>query len=164
MLECKPQLPPRKWYVTSLKHVLSNESILSIAALVTSMVMCDHVSFKLSLSKNCLIKKNYTPEILHGTGKELPGKGDSFWKPSFSGSMLNFGGVKSFIEVLRAFWITFQTHNGPGYNNCPPPGGRNWQRLLATFICRGSLGSQAATRKLRQMGWHFHYTRFECRL
>ena len=24
---------------------------------------------------------------------EVPGKGDSFWKPSFSGSMLNFGGV-----------------------------------------------------------------------
>ena len=22
-----------------------------------------------------------------------PGKGDSYWKPSFSGSMLNFGGV-----------------------------------------------------------------------
>ena len=30
----------------------------------------------------------YAPEI-YGTRKEVPGKGDSFWKPSFSGSMLN---------------------------------------------------------------------------
>ena len=71
------KLPPRKWYVTSLKHVLSNESILSIAALVTSMVMCDHVSFKLSLSKNCLIKKNYTPKFYmepekNSLEKEIP--------------------------------------------------------------------------------------------
>ena len=27
------------------------------------------------------------------TWKSVPGKGDSFWKPSFSGSMLDFGGV-----------------------------------------------------------------------
>ena len=27
----------------------------------------------------------------HGTWKSVPGKGDSYWKPSFSGSMLNFG-------------------------------------------------------------------------
>ena len=44
----------------------------------------------------------------HGTGtrKEVPGKGDSFWKPSFSGSMLNFGGVCGMlgrIVVLAKF-------------------------------------------------------------
>jgi len=30
--------------------------------------------------------------------KEVPGKGDSFWKPSFSGTMLNFRGV---IETTK---------------------------------------------------------------
>ena len=38
----------------------------------------------------------YSPEVSHRTWKSAPGKGDSYWKPSFSGSMLNFGGVTCF--------------------------------------------------------------------
>ena len=34
-----------------------------------------------------------------------PGKGDPFWKPSFSGSMLNFGAVPSvFTPFVRLIW------------------------------------------------------------
>ena len=36
---------------------------------------------------------SYTPEVKHGTWKLAPGKGDSYWKTSFSGSMLNLGRV-----------------------------------------------------------------------
>ena len=36
-----------------------------------------------------------------------PGKGDSFWKPSFSGSMLNFGCVLQVI-VLFFFLLFFK--------------------------------------------------------
>ena len=39
------------------------------------------------------LQLGYTPEVSHGTWKSAPRKGDSFWKPSFSGSMLNFWGV-----------------------------------------------------------------------
>ncbi len=35
----------------------------------------------------------YTPQNKHGTWKWTLGKGDSYWKPSFPGSMLIFGGV-----------------------------------------------------------------------
>ena len=35
----------------------------------------------------------YTPQNKHGTWKSVPGKEDPYWKPSFSGSMLNLGGV-----------------------------------------------------------------------
>ena len=31
-------------------------------------------------------------------------KGDSFWKPSFSGSMLNFGGVIIIAGQLKLLW------------------------------------------------------------
>ena len=34
---------------------------------------------------------SYTPEVKHGTWKLAPGKGDSYWKPSFSGSMVSLG-------------------------------------------------------------------------
>ena len=37
--------------------------------------------------------KRYTPQNKHGTWKWTLGKGDSYWKPSFPGSMLIFGGV-----------------------------------------------------------------------
>ncbi len=37
--------------------------------------------------------KGYTPQNKHGTWKWTLGKGDSYWKPSFPGSMLIFGGV-----------------------------------------------------------------------
>ena len=54
-----------------------------------------------TFSTTCL----YTPEIQHGTWKEVPGKGDSFWKPSFSGSMLNFGG--SIFHAVFTVWMYF---------------------------------------------------------
>ena len=37
----------------------------------------------------------YTPQNKHGTWKWTLGKGDSYWKPSFPGSMLIFGGVSN---------------------------------------------------------------------
>ena len=65
--------------------------------------LCSCVFLKLSHSqpynKPTFFQDVYTPEIYHGTSKEVPGKGDSFWKPSFSGSMLNFGGV-TFVARL----------------------------------------------------------------
>ncbi len=36
---------------------------------------------------------SYTPQNKHGTWKWILGKGDSYWKPPFPGSMLIFGGV-----------------------------------------------------------------------
>ena len=38
---------------------------------------------------------SYTPQNKHGTWKWTLGKGDSYWKPSFPGSMLIFGGVNN---------------------------------------------------------------------
>ena len=40
----------------------------------------------------------YTPQNKHGTWKWTLGKGDSYWKPSFPGSMLIFWGVDSFFR------------------------------------------------------------------
>ena len=40
----------------------------------------------------------YTPEASHGTWKSSPGQGDSYWKPSFSGSMLNFLGGSLYLQ------------------------------------------------------------------
>ena len=45
----------------------------------------------------------YTPQNKHGTWKWTLGKGDSYWKPSFPGSMLNLGGVFLFCTVV--VWI-----------------------------------------------------------
>ena len=42
----------------------------------------------------------YTPQNKHGTWKWTLGKGDSYWKPSFPGSMLIFGGVVSWRILL----------------------------------------------------------------
>ena len=42
----------------------------------------------------------YTPQNKHGTWKSVPGKGDPYWKPLFSGSMLNLGGVKKWNHHL----------------------------------------------------------------
>ena len=42
-------------------------------------------------------KKHYTPEDSHGTWEYTPGRGKSSSKPSFSGSMLIFGGCKNWF-------------------------------------------------------------------
>ena len=49
--------------------------------------------------------KIYTPGGKHGTWKLAPGRVDSYWKPSFSGSMLNFylGGV-TWIHPPKLRW------------------------------------------------------------
>ncbi len=41
----------------------------------------------------------YTPQNKHGTWKWTLGKGDSYWKPPFPGSMLIFGGVTILEEI-----------------------------------------------------------------
>ena len=54
---------------------------------------------------HCLVLvdwNGYSPENQHGTWKWTPGKGESFWKPSFSGSMLVFG-------VGDLLWVVFFT-------------------------------------------------------
>ena len=43
----------------------------------------------------------YTPQNKHGTWKWTLGKGDSYWKPSFPGSMLNFGGVHILHRLFK---------------------------------------------------------------
>ena len=43
----------------------------------------------------------YTPQNKHGTWKWTLGKGDSYWKPSFPGSMLVFWGVVFFLATKR---------------------------------------------------------------
>ena len=49
---------------------------------------------------------DYTSQNKHGTWKWTRGKGDSYWKPSFPGSMLNFGGV--LLSALSScFWLIF---------------------------------------------------------
>ena len=47
-------------------------------------------------------EKRYTPQNKHGTWKWTLGKGDSYWKPSFPGSMLIFGGV--LCSALMILW------------------------------------------------------------
>jgi len=54
---------------------------------------------------HCLVLvdwNGYSPENQHGTWKWTPGKGESFWKPYFSGSMLVFG-------VGDLLWVVFFT-------------------------------------------------------
>ncbi len=47
----------------------------------------------------------YTPQNKHGTWKWALGKGDSYWKPSFPGSMLIFGGVIQYIHALEIYAV-----------------------------------------------------------
>ena len=64
-------------------------------------------------------KLTYTSQNKHGTWKWPLGKGDSYWKPSFPGSMLNSGGVSPFstfesmiflyISVLVS-WRVYKSH------------------------------------------------------
>ena len=44
-------------------------------------------------------RSEYTPWKINMEPENRPlhGKGNSFWKPSFSGSMLNFGSVSDFL-------------------------------------------------------------------
>ncbi len=44
----------------------------------------------------------YTPQNKHGTWKWTLGKGDSYWKPSFPGSMLIFGGVGGGLAIGKS--------------------------------------------------------------
>ena len=53
-----------------------------------SWMRCDFSICKLGIYTH----KIYTPGGKHGTWKLAPGRVDSYWKPSFSASMLNFGG------------------------------------------------------------------------
>ncbi len=46
----------------------------------------------------------YTPQNKHGTWKWTLGKGDSYWKPSFPGSMLIFGGVPMYTYMVHLFY------------------------------------------------------------
>ena len=50
-----------------------------------------------------VFKKSTPQKFNHGIWKEVRGKGDSFWKPSFSGSMLNYGGV-SWKAAKKKWW------------------------------------------------------------
>ena len=55
------------------------------------------------------------------TWKEVPRKGSSSWKPSFSGSMLNFGGVLVFNEswlVKNRILISWFVYNPPQKITC----------------------------------------------
>ena len=46
------------------------------------------------------------PQSLTWNLKIGPGKGDSYWKPSFSGSMFNFRGVPSVRSYIKTqYWI-----------------------------------------------------------
>ena len=84
-------LPPRKCQVTSLKHVLSKKSI-SIAALITSIVMCGHVflntepikeSFDKKKSKSAReVVKAFWNTFQHTTARlqQLP----SSWRPQLA--------------------------------------------------------------------------------
>ena len=63
---------------------------------------------------NCYVgfyHRVYTPEVEHGTWKWPPGKGDPLWKLSFSGSMLNSGGIPCFF-----------LHFFPDKKKCHAPG------------------------------------------
>ena len=56
--------------------------------------LCGSTSRNLTKHKrNSAARNNYTLEDSHGTCEYTPGKGKSSSKPSFSGSMLIFGGV-----------------------------------------------------------------------
>ena len=58
------------------------------------------------------IKSIYTPKNKHGTWKWTLGKGDSYWKPSFPGSMLNFRGVGVFFKQWASLSIYTYTYHG----------------------------------------------------
>ena len=73
----------------------------------------------------CLKLSDYTPEVKHGTWKSAHGKGDSYWKPSFSGSMLNLGRVLG--HHLPTLW--FVIVSGRIYTWRIIPGIVKWLRL-----------------------------------
>ena len=55
----------------------------------------------------------YPPKVYHGTWKWHPGLGDSFWKPSFLGYMLNLGSIfpKTHVFIQGSiFLVTLPTH------------------------------------------------------
>jgi len=68
-------------------------------SLHTSLSLLKQISSYTSMDAICL-HIDIHPGSLTWNLKINPGKGDSFWKPSFSGSMLNFGGVYIHIYAL----------------------------------------------------------------
>ena len=62
---------------------------------------------------NCPLQSSKKMGACNGTWKSAPGKGDSFWKPSFSGSMLNFGGVST-KRIIHSN-TEFEPRKEPGF-------------------------------------------------
>ena len=96
---------PKRWIRTlkndrfSSRNLLRSPGLESQPALVSSqdcLIGYPDISRLYSKRKMSCKKKletfNWKPsQSLHGTWKWHPGIGDSFWKPSFLGSMLNLG-------------------------------------------------------------------------
>ena len=83
---------------------------------------CKSRFFDISCDSNRIrrIKTPYTPQNKHGTWKWTLGKGDSYWKPSFPGSMLIFGGVVFQSHLVRIgvkgpTFTPFESKGGKGF-------------------------------------------------
>ena len=66
---------------------------------------------KEGLGWDVLLQIECTPKVYHGAWEYTPGKGKSSSKPSFSGSMLNFGGVTMVVSLFNG------TGRGPHYQH-----------------------------------------------
>ena len=79
-------LPIASWWFSWRLHPISGA--------VDPTCMKDKWDTKhISIFASYRLLDNYTPQNKHGTWKWTLGKWDSYWKPSFPGSMLIFGGV-----------------------------------------------------------------------
>ena len=98
-----------------------------------------------------IIVKLYTPQNKHGTWKWTLGKGDSYWKPSFPGSMLIFGGVVGVVFFSTfytwSWWVKVPAAIGKRNANLPSLGVGDpifldvepwqflfWERLMDFFL------------------------------
>ena len=88
------------------------------------------------------------PQSLTWNLKIGPGKGDSYWKPSFSGSMFNFRGVpivRSYIKTLKTqYWIRGALNSTVLYpikdGMSLPPNMKHWLVVSSMFYFHPYLG------------------------
>ncbi len=69
-----------------------------------------HKPYPYSLHRWGFLHFRYTPQNKHGTWKWTLAKWDSYWKPSFPGSMLIFWGVP---EILGDLWLALSPNTLP---------------------------------------------------
>ena len=80
------------------KHLLTG-MILQVLLLMMRKTNPRMKSLRSKPNRKVILNGGYTPQNKHGTWKWTLGKGDSYWKPPFPGSMLIFWGINYSLMI-----------------------------------------------------------------